>query len=693
VRPGSGLEYPAGIGSDAVRERPPSYGSGRLSSIGARPNPAPARLLARRALIAIRHLTVARRTIQILEAEHYEFLFRTRAHREYGFASFEDFARETLQTSARNARRHVALHRLVSTFPAIADALREGRVDASHALALQPLVGTQELKPWIDLAASRSVAELQAAVAAHLTQTGSPLAAEDPDEPGRRVTFAAPRSAALVWDHGLELARRVLGREAPAHVCLEAILSEASSHFTQADTAFLPPRTQQRENLPDSSRPRPSPKSVLTPEKDPPPARQEESKAISGILRDSHGFPEEMDEVPERPAALEALRSSIDAAWRLLSELIPHQHAPAHPRRSIAWLRALRAQERSLRLVLVRMIRDLESARLLGLLGFRSVRQLMAEELKLSGRTAQRLLHEAWVFETNPPLRRAFENGGIGLGQAYLIDRTATRGTTRDFISRASSVTHLQFEREIQFRERLEANLPDLAKRFPGPFPLPGLEAALREQLVDLGWTDAAIQGTLCEPRESDPGAEDPASHSLLLQRLDRLLEILVLSLEEDEGNQTSSTEDRAPTLAARHQTTISFWAPQTIIDHWERCLGAIRRRHGPLPIWALATLLLEAVMTEWCKVDPHARPWYPIQERDEWRCQAPGCSARRHLQTHHIIFKSHGGSDDPANLITICYGHHRLVHEDTVTVSGQAPSNLLWKLGASGYWIGNKRL
>lgn len=49
------------------------------------------------------------------------------------------------------------------------------------------------------------------------------------------------------------------------------------------------------------------------------------------------------------------------------------------------------------------------------------------------------------------------------------------------------------------------------------------------------------------------------------------------------------------------------------------------------------------------------------ILERDGWRCQS--CGLRRNLEVHHIIFRSHSGSDAEQNLITLCSDCHRSLH------------------------------
>ena len=72
-----------------------------------------------------------------------------------------------------------------------------------------------------------------------------------------------------------------------------------------------------------------------------------------------------------------------------------------------------------------------------------------------------------------------------------------------------------------------------------------------------------------------------------------------------------------------------------------------------------------------------------PVFERDGWRCTVPGCSSRRNLHAHHIVFRSAGGGDEPANLTTVCAFHHqRGVHAGRIGIHGTAPDGLVFELG-----------
>ncbi len=56
----------------------------------------------------------------------------------------------------------------------------------------------------------------------------------------------------------------------------------------------------------------------------------------------------------------------------------------------------------------------------------------------------------------------------------------------------------------------------------------------------------------------------------------------------------------------------------------------------------------------------------YYILERDNFRCRfcnKGGKTSDVILEVHHVIWKYHGGSDRPDNLITVCPYCHDLIH------------------------------
>jgi len=53
---------------------------------------------------------------------------------------------------------------------------------------------------------------------------------------------------------------------------------------------------------------------------------------------------------------------------------------------------------------------------------------------------------------------------------------------------------------------------------------------------------------------------------------------------------------------------------------------------------------------------------------RDRFKCQH--CGSKEHLEVHHIIYRSQGGTDDVNNLITLCHECHQGVHKGNVKIS-----------------------
>ena len=123
------------------------------------------------------------------------------------------------------------------------------------------------------------------------------------------------------------------------------------------------------------------------------------------------------------------------------------------------------------------------------------------------------------------------------------------------------------------------------------------------------------------------------------------------------------------------------FRAPESVIWHWMAALTEAEyiAPPGTSPIELVLDSFLGQPME---KIGREHR----IFERDDWRCQAPGCFARGNLQTHHVEFKSRGGSDEDDNLITLCWSCHlHGIHEGRLKVTGKAPDGLTWQVGCRG--------
>ena len=483
----------------------------------------PPHMVAGRAWIAIRALCRAHAQLARREGEHLELLLRKHWYGRYGYSSFSDFVREALQLSPRTARRRVALSRLTSESVELAAALDSGRLSPCQVLALSRLRDAPDLGSWITMAEDCAVRDLEQLVSNYVSDLSSDEAHLSPgteqEEPGRRITFSAPVSAAVAWQHGIEMAQKVLGWDAPAYQCIEAVLEETAVELACGQV-------------------------------------NEKSQGLSSEVAGESASPwgdlppvEEKRSPPEPPPDLKATRQELEALRHTIQDAelevkdVDSISRPCEddPDLSIAALLHLRRRDRSLRLLLARLIRDADMANIFPFLGHPTATDFLVMRLKMSERTAARFMLESWTFEDSPKLAQAFSTGRIGLGQAYLVNRVAVSSTQAAFIHRAETVTHLQFDREVRFLERLRDFVPSVAQQFHGPLPLPDLPGALLRRLRDLGWTEARIHECV---GAFEPGG-DPAVDPLLMSRLEGLLELVALALEEHDMRVA------LPTLAA----------------------------------------------------------------------------------------------------------------------------------------------
>jgi HNH endonuclease. len=72
------------------------------------------------------------------------------------------------------------------------------------------------------------------------------------------------------------------------------------------------------------------------------------------------------------------------------------------------------------------------------------------------------------------------------------------------------------------------------------------------------------------------------------------------------------------------------------------------------------------------------------LLERDGGECRWPGCGSRFGVQVHHLVYWTQGGPTDRSNLVSLCWRHHRSVHERGWHLSGDPDHELLF-IGPDG--------
>jgi hypothetical protein len=113
------------------------------------------------------------------------------------------------------------------------------------------------------------------------------------------------------------------------------------------------------------------------------------------------------------------------------------------------------------------------------------------------------------------------------------------------------------------------------------------------------------------------------------------------------------------------------------------------------VPSWVGLLALLEDFVATW-DVDERSpgRRGDEVYSREGWRCAAPGCTSRRNLEDHHLVYRSRGGGGELGNRVCLCRFHHqRGEHGGLASCRGTAPLDVVWRLGRSGMagWYRNE--
>ncbi len=132
-------------------------------------------------------------------------------------------------------------------------------------------------------------------------------------------------------------------------------------------------------------------------------------------------------------------------------------------------------------------------------------------------------------------------------------------------------------------------------------------------------------------------------------------------------------SDDRPPL-----ECEVAFWGPASVVSLFRAAVSAFAGRSAPA--WLGLEKLLEHVSDAWMNQPRHRDP---VFARDGWRCAVPGCSSRRNLHDHHVLFRSRGGDNGRDNRVAVCAWHHlRGLHAATVRAHGRAPAGITWEIG-----------
>ena len=302
--------------------------------------------------------------------------------------------------------------------------------------------------------------------------------------------------------------------------------------------------------------------------------------------------------------------------------------------------------------------------------GARDEADWLARRLALEPATARRITEVAEKLDDLPALASLLATGELSLDQTAAAAAFATPALDDEIAETARGLTPAQIE-----------TLGD--ELFP---PEPKDDATLvRERRLDLRWVDRRrvlrISGRL------------PLEQGLIFEgAIRRLADEHAPIVDEAAGGLGRTTEPN--TYAARCADVLVSLAEAANIEAKldpERASIILHLRPGAPPHLEHAGIVSKAVAERLaCDARVQAITLKPdgtahatrltrtapdallrvLRERDR-TCRFPGCTATRHLHTHHKWHWFHQGPTTEDNLLLLCGRHHRFVHEHGWHVTG----------------------
>lgn len=661
----------------------------------------------------------------------------------FGYARLSDFARERLGRCGRWASDLAVLGEGLARLPALEPAMTGadgswpvGRV---AALAIARTASLESLAAWVARARSSTVRELldatrtarrggpehplprpggdarvsacavpdarshptAAVQVASSPSTGAiqegalhPTGAvqeEDDGESPCEARLVLPMPVDVAFDETFDLYRAVTGGEATRASFVEALVGEAAAGPHPPDATVI------------ATRP-------VVPE-----ARREAALARATDrwmrLRAAHGSSSPADEADEAAA----LGASVDGVLLRVSEL-EQRAGEGDPEALALQLEALVRLEDEIERLLGRVLHEMGRHGDWIQLGFAGVGHYSVERLGIPRRTGEYRAGIVNALRRLPLARAAYENGALGHEAAWLVARVLGPGPAGPdleaaWVERAREVTIKRLRDEVR-RARL-AGLGQLqtgAGESAGGAPGADIDALPTSALLPGNRGRAARCRCLPVPPATDaewhaslrrwPGRTRlrvwrlgrlalaaPSADVFLGMRLPEELASAFLAAIESERRRLGQLADAVPWSDPWPDPA----APPSVLAARE---FVVRLRR--VPAWVGLLAMLEDFAITWD--DPRSmeeREWEATYESAGYRCMAPGCTARKRIHDHHVVYRSRDGSDEPWNQLAACAMHHlQGEHGELAQVRGKAPLGLTWRLGKPefGSWWRNER-
>jgi hypothetical protein len=625
-------------------------------------------------------------------------------YRRLGYRNASAYATEELGITGRAFRDMARLGKRLESLPRTKKAFLGRKITWTEAEVIAGIATACDEEHWLAAARTSTVRELKAMArvarekldraegspAANSAEmdasdmetaerkTASEIAEIDEPDPRHRYTLSMPEWMVGKLDAVLELTAVVAGANMPLGARFELIAAE---FLSGAEALVEDPGNDHRSEEGQSERtvgfPRPHSERL---------ASALASSQASGPPEDPRGYRQFLENESQCWSFLPGARSPIlmRGPWSSLADdclalskepdVTPtpiddrqNMLGPGENRERALWAlhhklkRELR-RERGVAWQLGRVLGMIRNRRLWKVLRFCSFSHYVSERLGISSRVAQRLIRVDRQCWEHPYLADCYQRGELSLLRAEAL----LRGTwtwmqhehsERAWVEYAKQVTHQRLADAIRWAER-----------------------------QCLGPTRGWVKSPLLPPTQSDNiapslgGAARSSGSPMFVNQEQAASRTNHESISVMLGLSATTTCSRPETATCGRPVWLSDDEKEVLA----RAVDIVRVIRGPdWPLWACINDLLDHFLQVYDSEEFKAlRRKHPLMERDGWRCKVPGCDAHEALHLHHIVFRSHGGGDEPANLVTLCDFHHLSLHRGWIRCRGTAPHHLYWELG-----------
>ncbi|TMA34702.1 MAG: HNH endonuclease [Deltaproteobacteria bacterium] len=229
----------------------------------------------------------------------------------------------------------------------------------------------------------------------------------------------------------------------------------------------------------------------------------------------------------------------------------------------------------------------------------------------------------------------------------------------------------------------------------------PEVRAAFRSG--GLSWVQAHALVPILALEHSQPSRAAWVAHaaSVSVRRLEEDVERALVTGQLDPRSLSEDVQTGAHPTLPNETIKLFFTAPADVARVFKSVLATVQRRierrTGRTAGESEALdAMLEHCFATWAPANAKIPSDHRVFERDGWRCTVPGCSSYRNLHSHHILFRSDQGPDDPWNRTALCAAHHhRCVHEGIgrIRIRGCAPDGLRFEMPLATYGPGERVL